>query len=169
MSEFCDACLLILPDEYFTLRSYQLPNEIWCSVCLAREQRHLPPRVPWFGGAGKPAGANANWVADNCHLKDKRAFTILLLIAGYLDNQTNDITVRELYYRCQRKHSMLRILQLIHKLERERYLIVHWATEPALTNTYELNTERRPILNYDPNEHTLSPKRKAPHEKPPQN
>jgi len=142
MPEFCDACLLILPDEYFTTRSYQFESEVWCSVCLAREQMHLPPRKPDFKPPGVPPGPNVTWAVRE-YLKapdrDRQTFGVLLAIAGYLDVDPpiNDVTVRELFYRFQRKVPMLRILQLIHKLERKRFLIVHWALEPHLTNTYE--------------------------------
>jgi hypothetical protein len=167
----CDGCFQTLDERHFGTQSREheeLYGGLWCNFCIQRERVGLPRRVPTFGGPNTPAGPNANWVIDtfldatNPSHKAKKTFAVLLAIAGYLDNEPpiDDIGIRDLYNIFQRQIPMLRILQIIHKLEREGWLVVFWATEPYMTNKYQLNKERIPTIHHDPHEHTYRKEKK---------
>lgn len=163
----CDGCFQTLSPSHFGTQSRELFDHLgglWCCTCIRQEQLHLPRRVPTFGGSNKPAGEGVGWVVDhflapeNPLRKNKKAFSILVIIAGYIDNSVDDIAIRDLYQILDKRLSNLHIIKIIHQLEMSGWLIVHWALEPQTVNKYSLNYERTPVIHHDPHEQTYNRK-----------
>lgn len=150
----CDGCYQALSDRHFGTQSRELFDNLgglWCCACIRREQLHLSRRVPTFGGSNQPAGKGVGWVIDNYPAREhKKAFSILVIIAGYIDNSVDDIAIRDLYQILGKRLSTLHILKIIHQVEKSGWLIVTWATQSQTVNRYALNYERTPVIHHDP-------------------
>lgn len=132
----CEGCLQTLPERHFTTRSYQLVptlGGLWCATCVQRERLGLKPRAPTF----QKNGANVSYAIRNYKGEANAHWLVYFVVAGFLDNEINDPTIRELSALTTLPTGT--VLRAIEALVRERYLIVDWAAQPDLVNVYGLN------------------------------
>lgn len=128
-------------------------RRVWAS---ATPIQALPIREPTFQVDNGAAG----WVAVNYppDQKERKAFLVLFFLGGFIDAGHDDISIRELAASTELEPK--RVLQILVKLERERWLVISWAQDRFEPNRYALNYERRPVTTHDPYRSTYQPKRK---------
>lgn len=72
--------------------------------------------------------------------------------------QLPDVSIREIAHATELDPK--RVLQILVKLEKERWLTIEWAQDRFEPNRYSLNTQRRPATTHDPYRQTYQAKRK---------
>lgn len=115
-----------------------------------------PIREPTFQIDNGAAG----WVATTYpnDQRDRKTFLVLFFLGGFIDAGHDTVSVRELAASTTLEPK--RVLQILVKLERERWLVIEWAQDRFESNRYSLNYDGRPVEAQDPYRNTYQPKRK---------
>ncbi len=127
-------------------------RKVWASA----GPQPLDLRQPTFQVDNGAAG----WVALNYPPEDKerKTFLVLFFLGGFIDAGHDTISIRELAAATELEPK--RVLQILVKLERERWLIITWAQDRFEPNRYALNYERTRVTSCDTYRSTYQPTRK---------
>jgi hypothetical protein len=128
-------------------------RKVWAS---ATQPQPLPIRTPTFQVSNGAAG----WIATNypTDQRERKAFLVLFFLGGFIDAGHSNISIREIAAATELEAK--RVLQILVKLEKERWLTIDWAQDRFEPNHYQLNVQRRLPASHDPYRHTYQPKKK---------